>query len=378
MFPRAQEAIREHIYPAGLQERAKMPNWVAGLEKSYPSVTGKNPQERINWLFENPRARGSGLPLKLADGSRLVVHATTNWSGGRNIWLEPIYTTPGEMISEPFLGLPNYRNMTMMPSGVGKPQAIMVYSESGFLGNPAGSPISYTHAGYKVAFPKEAKPTSLWESIFHKTEIEALMPGQAQFQRVAVDKSNLSLLQRLFLPAVGGTPYYYKVSGPLGGTRTVPAYLIGEKNLVEPTSVNKTLANIFGFGRSPTHLVWAGGTGLGSSGYGGSPPSGFPYGASVGSMVSSRFTSYHPVGYSYTSPPPPPPPPPPPSYITPPSEVIVKPLSYLRPGYNVPTPTPLIGKPKTPPSQVDYYNELRKAWNEVFGAKLAPQWKGML
>jgi hypothetical protein len=351
MFPAAKTAIRRKIYPEFVQERPSMPEWVTSLDR-YPQVRGMNAKEKINWLFKNPQARSTGLPLELESGERLVVHATASIGGRREIWLEPLYVTPGELLSEPFLRLPGYKNISLIPTEMtlsGSPRAIMVYAEKGTVGKPTGRVVyGKTAAGYAVRYPAEAGPSTLWEPIKPKTEIEAILKAGAKYERVIPDE--LTAVQRLFLPLVGKTPYYYRVRG-----RAVPATLYkavpGEAPVVTAKGITGQVeegAVSVPYGGSSSEAV--------SRLFGSSAVSG-RRGIS-GRKISGAGISGKPS--------------------VAPSAAVIRPPEYPYQPTALPEklgPQAILPKYYKIKGQVDYYNELKRAWAQIFGEQLAPEWR---
>jgi hypothetical protein len=254
MFPVAKQAVYETVYPKYSFTMADKYQAFA-KNRAFPSVTaadkGRTIQGKINYLFSHPQTKGyrGPLPLKSPSGQRLVTHGTSQaifgLSGKKPATMWPLYVTPGEAVSTPFLkmgGGSSPYTMTGIKTSAynfffpkpypfwGKPRVIMSYAKSSKiwpLGKGGYGPRSVGKTPeYNVPVDKYGylSPTRLVQAQPIKTEIQAIFSGGAEFK--PVNPSNLTGAQRFFLPFVGGTPYHYQIPTIFGLSTRVPVSVI--------------------------------------------------------------------------------------------------------------------------------------------------------
>lgn len=386
MFPLLKQGIRSHVYPEYRQTLA--PRYIKdAINRQYPTVKGKNFTERINNLFLRPDVREQGLPLKITSkamanslynqtglklpvGSRLVVHATREpfLGFGGKAQLKSLYVTPAEGLSTPFLNL-GYRNVSLIPQEralTSRPKAIMLFAKSGKRYNPLAFRDWFigrtgkqgSLPGRKLLVPKALSPKDLFipreirgtTLRGAKPEIEAGVVGYGEFKQ---QLPKMNWLQRALLPFFGKTPYYYEIPSSVGVTRkAVPAYLIEYtgKPLPRPAGTAGYVKGVQTAGPTSGPFV--------------APY--YPY------LPSPQYYQYYSPRTSYQTP----------SYggasrsassapaiSTPSRTSLISPVEFeAPPAY----PKPKGGEPPELkryeiPEQLDYYNELKEAYVDLFG-----------
>jgi hypothetical protein len=247
MFPLVKQAVYETVYPKyGLKMATRYE--AAARARTFPDVKpgdpGRGIQGKIDYLFLHPAKGYKGsLPLVKPTGERLVAHGTSEAifgvTGKKATLLYPTYVTPGEGVSTPFLRLGGDYSSRGIKSSIysflfpkpfsfwGQPRVVVSYAKSSKISRPGtggyGPAVAgKTAAGYPVTIDKygHEAPTRLVQALPLKTEIQAIFSGGGKFK--AAVPGNLTATQRFFLPFVGGSPYHYHIPGIFGISSRVP------------------------------------------------------------------------------------------------------------------------------------------------------------